>query len=65
MTEKEVAATYSLLDEMYSEELDGPSVIVEALSLTISTYDLIQQNYEDSFCRISFPDLLRFYLFYK
>jgi hypothetical protein len=52
-----------LLDELDSEELDDLSVIDKAAYLTTSVYDLLQQNYDDSFCRISLPDHLRFYLF--
>jgi hypothetical protein len=40
-------------------------VIDKAAYLTTSVYDLFQQNYDDSFCRISLPDHLRFYLFKK
>jgi hypothetical protein len=40
-------------------------VIDKAAYLTTSVYDLLQQNYDDSFCRISLPDHLRFYLFKK
>lgn len=54
-----------LLDELDSEELDDLSVIDKAAYLTTSVYDLLQQNYDVSFCRISFPDHLRFYLFKK
>jgi hypothetical protein len=54
-----------LLDELDSEELDDLSVIDKAAYLTTSVYDLLQQNYDDSFCRISLPDHLRFYLFKK
>ncbi|KAI9559480.1 hypothetical protein GHT06_013473 [Daphnia sinensis] len=57
--EDEVAATSSLLDELDSEELEDHSVIDEAASLATSAYDLLQQNYEDSFARISLPDHLR------
>ncbi|KZS01529.1 Uncharacterized protein APZ42_001780, partial [Daphnia magna] len=55
----EVAATSGLLDELDSEELEDPSVIDEAASLATSAYDLLQQNYEDSFARISLPGHMR------
>ena len=60
MTESEIEETSNLLDELESEDFDDLSVIDEAASLTTSAFDLLQQNYEDSFSRISLPDHLRF-----
>ncbi len=61
--ESEIEETSNLLDELESEDFDDLSVIDEAAYLTTSAYDLLQQNYEDSFSRISLPDHLRFHNF--
>jgi hypothetical protein len=63
VTESEIEETSNVLGELESEDFDDLSVIDEAASLTTSAFDLLQQNYEDSFSRISNPDHLRFHNF--
>ena len=58
--EEAIAAAAKLLDELDSEEPIDPQIVREAVEKPISAYELLQQNLEDAYARITLPDHLRY-----
>ena len=58
--EEALAADAKLLDELDAEEPIDPQIVREAVEKPISAYELLQQNLEDAYARITLPDHLRY-----